>query len=120
MRVGLSARVESVRFLNVSSFVYPEGLPIETSVGPLTADIALAGAFYACADAQEVGLGLKAATLADFISLGRELKNSINAAHEISHPLEPGLRDIYGTIFFAEKERGDRGNAKLRSRLESR
>jgi proline racemase len=106
VRIGLSARVEAVRFLNVSSIVYPEGLPIETSVGPLTADIALGGAFYACADAQELGLGLKAANLADSISLGRELKNSINDAHEISHPLEPRLKDIYGTIFLAEKERG--------------
>jgi hypothetical protein len=67
---------------------------------------AFGGAFYACAYAQEVSVGLEAANLADSISLGRELKNSINDAHEISHPLEPRLKDIYGTIFLAEKERG--------------
>jgi proline racemase len=106
VRVSLSARVESVRLRNVPSFVYAEGLPIETSVGPVTADIAFGGAFYACAYAQEVSVGLEAANLADSISLGRELKNSINDAHEISHPLEPRLKDIYGTIFLAEKERG--------------
>jgi L-alanine-DL-glutamate epimerase-like enolase superfamily enzyme len=39
-------------------------------------------------------------------ALGREVKNSINDAHEISHPLEPRLRDIYGTIFFAERREG--------------
>jgi proline racemase len=32
--------VVSVRFRNVPSFVFAEGLPVETSVGPVTADIA--------------------------------------------------------------------------------
>jgi proline racemase len=99
-------RVESVRFRNVPSFVYAEGLPVKTSVGPVAADIAFGGAFYACGAAQEVGLGLEAANLAGFISLGREIKDSINDAYEILHPLEPRLKDIYGTIFFAEKEGG--------------
>ena len=99
-------RVESVRFRNVPSFVYAEGLTVETSVGPVAADIAFGGAFYACVAAQEVGLGLEAANLASFISLGREIKDSLNDAHEILHPLEPRLRDIYATIFFAEKEGG--------------
>jgi proline racemase len=99
-------RVESVRFRNVPSFVYAEGLPVETSVGPVAADIAFGGAFYACVAAQEVGLGLEATNLAGFISLGREINDSINDAHEILHPLEPRLRDIYGTIFFADKEGG--------------
>ena len=97
-------RVESVRFRNVPSFVYEEGLPVETSMGQVAADIAFGGAFYACVDAKELDLGLEAANLSDFIGLGREIKNAINDAHEISHPLEPRLRDIYGTIFFAEKE----------------
>jgi proline racemase/trans-L-3-hydroxyproline dehydratase len=57
-------------------------------------------------DVQEVDLELEAANLANFIGLGREIKNSINDAHEISHPLEPRLRDVYGTIFFAEEEGG--------------
>jgi proline racemase len=90
----------------VPSFVYAEGLTVETSVGPVAADIAFGGAFYACVAAQEVGLGLEAANLASFISLGREIKDSLNDAHEILHPLEPRLRDIYATIFFAEKEGG--------------
>ena len=98
--------VESVRFRNVSSFVYAEGLPVETSAGPVAADVAFGGAFYTCVAAQEGGLGLEAANLADFIGLGREIKNSINEAQEISHPLEPRLRDVYGTIFFAEEEGG--------------
>ncbi len=99
-------RVESVRFRNVPSFVYAEGLMIETSVGPVAADIAFGGAFYACVDVRKIDLGLTPANLADFIGLGREIKDSINDAHEILHPLEPRLRDIYGTIFFAEKEGG--------------
>jgi proline racemase len=99
--------VESVRFRNVPSFVHARGLPVTTSVGPVNVDIAFGGAFYACLDAREVNLELEPANLADFISLGREIKGSINDAHEIVHPLEPRLRDIYGTIFFAEEEGRD-------------
>jgi proline racemase len=100
-------RVESVRFRNVPSFVYAKRLPVTTSVGQIAVDIAFGGAFYACVDAQEVDLELEPTNLAGFIGLGREIKNSINDTHEISHPLEPRLRDIYGTIFFAEKEGGE-------------
>ncbi|MDP8944322.1 MAG: proline racemase family protein [Actinomycetota bacterium] len=99
-------RVESVCFRNVPSFVYEEGLSVTTSVGQIAVDIAFGGAFYACVDARKIDLGLTPVNVADFISLGREIKNSINDAHEISHPLEPRLRDIYGTIFFAETEGG--------------
>ena len=99
-------RVESVCFRNVPSFVYEEGLSVTTSMGQIAVDIAFGGAFYACVDARKIDLGLTPVNVADFISLGREIKNSINDAHEISHPLEPRLRDIYGTIFFAETEGG--------------
>jgi proline racemase len=105
--------VESVRFRNVPSFVYAEGLPIETRAGPVAVDIAFGGAFYACVDARKLELELTPANVANVISLGREIRDSINEAHEISHPLEPRLRDIYGTIFFAETEDG---HSSLRQR----
>jgi len=39
-----------------------------------------------------------------FVELGREIKDHLNATAETSHPLEPRLRDLYGTNFFEEAE----------------
>ena len=37
------------------------------------------------------------------IALGREIKAALEAAHEIVHPLEPELRDVYGVIFWQDE-----------------
>ena len=34
------------------------------------------------------------------IELGRRLKAAIEAEHDVVHPLEPELRDVYGVIFW--------------------
>src|SRR6478736_9370587 len=33
-------------------------------------------------------------------TFGREIKRGLEAQHEIVHPLEPELRDVYGVIFW--------------------
>ncbi len=45
------------------------------------------------------------------ISLGREIKRELESAHEIVHPLEPELRDVYGVIFWQQE-----GNSPLTQR----
>ena len=44
-----------------------------------------------------------------------EIKHAIEAAHTIAHPLEPGLRGIYGTIFTGppSDERADLRNVTI-------
>jgi proline racemase len=37
------------------------------------------------------------------IELGRAIKGAIEAEHDIVHPLEPELRDVYGVIFWQEE-----------------
>jgi proline racemase/trans-L-3-hydroxyproline dehydratase len=51
-----------------------------------------------------LGLAAEPASLTRFVELGREIKDHLNAAAEISHPLEPRLHDVYGTIFFEGAE----------------
>jgi proline racemase len=51
-----------------------------------------------------LGLAVEPASLTRFVELGREIKDHLNAAAEISHPLEPRLHDVYGTIFFEGAE----------------
>ncbi len=109
-RLSVVARVEdgspvSVRFRNVPSFVHSRGLSVGTrSAGEVVLDVAFGGAFYASVDARSLGLAVEPVNLARFVELGREIKDHLNAAVEISHPLEPRLRDVYGTIFFEDAE----------------
>ncbi len=94
-------RVERVAFHNVPSFVLHAGLPVTLAKGKLRADVAFGGAFYAIVDCESVGLPLDVAHLPELRRIGMEIKRAIEAAHDIVHPIDPGLHGIYGTIFTA-------------------
>ena len=95
--------VRSVRFRNVPSYVHAESLMLETSAGRLAVEVAFGGAFYASVEARAAGLAVEPRDLPALIELGREIKRLVEASHEVSHPLEPALRDIYGVIFFQDE-----------------
>jgi proline racemase len=95
-------RVRSVRFRNVPSFVWARGIE---AAGRLV-DVAFGGAFYA-----SLAERVEPAELPRLIALGREIKAALEAAHEIVHPAEPELRDVYGVIFWQ-----DEGEAPLTQR----
>ncbi|HJR45833.1 MAG TPA: proline racemase family protein [Actinomycetota bacterium] len=108
-RLETVARVEGddvrwVRFRNVPSFVHSTGLQIETSAGNVTADVSFGGAFYASVDAATIGLSVEPKNLTRLIEVGREVKAAVMRDHDVVHPDEPRLRDIYGTIFFERLE----------------
>jgi proline racemase len=90
-------RVRSVRFRNVPSFVWAEGVELAER----TVDIAFGGAFYASVE-ESVGPG----ELPRLIELGRTLKREIEEWQDVVHPLEAELRDIYGVIFWQEESEG--------------
>jgi proline racemase len=89
-----AGRVRSVRFRNVPSFVWAEGV---VAAGR-TVDLAFGGAFYASLEER-----VERAELPRLIALGRELKSALEDEHEIAHPVEPELRDVYGVIFWQEE-----------------
>ena len=89
-------RVRSVRFRNVPAFVWATGV----DVGGLIADVAYGGAFYA--SVPEI---VEPSELPRLVALAREIKHGLEIRHEIVHPLEPELRDIYGVIFWQEEGR---------------
>jgi proline racemase len=91
------ARVRRVAFRNVPAFVLLRGARVETGRGALTADVSYGGAFYASVESP---LPVAPEHLPELIELGREVKRGLEAAHEIVHPDEPELRDVYGVIFF--------------------
>jgi len=96
---GDEQRVESVAFLNVPSFVLHGGLSVKLASRTIRADVAFGGAFYAIVDSEAVGLPIDVPHLPELRRVGMEIKHAIDAAQTVAHPLEAGLRGIYGTIF---------------------
>jgi proline racemase len=92
-------RVERVAFVNVPSFVLHPGLHVRAAHRELLVDVAFGGAFYAIVDSESVGVPLDPKRLPDLRRIGMEIKTQVEAMLPIVHPLEPGLKGIYGTIF---------------------
>lgn len=99
--------VVSVRFRNVPSFVFAEGVEVKAGSRQVKADISYGGAFYASVRAEDVGSSVTPNDLPDLIAAGRQIKQAIEAGMDVVHPEEPELRDIYGVIFFDEIEGKD-------------
>lgn len=101
-------RVSSVAFRNVPSFVLEAGLPVTLSGGrTLLVDIAFGGAFYAIVDAEAAGLAVDASKLPDLRRLGTEVKREVERLRQVVHPVDPGLKGIYGTIFTAPPQHAE-------------
>src|SRR5262245_47933633 len=94
-----AGRGERWSFVNVPSFVLHGGLPVKLPTRTIRTDVAFGGAFYAIVDSEAVGLPIDVPHLAELRRVGMEIKHAIEANHAIVHPLEPGLKGIYGTIF---------------------
>jgi proline racemase len=92
-------RVDSVAFLNVPSFVLNAGVPVRLGSREVRVDVAFGGAFYAIVDSEAAGLPLELDRLQDLRAVGMEIKRAVEARGAVTHPLEPGLHGIYGTIF---------------------
>ena len=85
-------RVRSVRFRNVPAFVLRRGVRVEGCV----VYVAYGGAFYAIAPAPAP---IAPAGLPELIARGRRVKEALNEAGGVVHPLERELRDVYGVIW---------------------
>jgi proline racemase len=92
-------RVERVAFSNVPSFVLAAGVPVRIGGRELRVDVAFGGAFYAIADVEAAGLAIDVRRLPELRRTGMAIKESVEAAVRVEHPLDPALRGLYGTIF---------------------
>jgi proline racemase len=90
-------RVRSVRFRNVPAYVHATDL----GAAGRAVDIAFGGAFYATLEER-----VDPTHLPRLIELGREIKRDLERDHDIVHPLEPELRDVYGVIFWQHEDDG--------------
>jgi trans-L-3-hydroxyproline dehydratase len=100
-------RVVSVAFTNVPSFVLEAAVPVKLGARTVAVDIAFGGAFYAIVDAEAVGLPIDPARLTDLRRVGMEIKHEVERIRNVVHPLDAGLKGIYGTIFTGPPHTGD-------------
>ena len=101
-------RVSSVAFTNVPSFVLEAGLPVRLGGGrTLLVDVAFGGAFYAIVDAEAAGLAVDPSRLHDLRRCGTEVKREVERLRQVAHPLDAGLKGIYGVIFTAPPQHPD-------------
>jgi proline racemase len=94
-------RVTRVSFVNVPSFVLAAGVPVTVRGRSVRVDVAFGGAFYAIVDAESVGLPVTIDRLHDLRETGHAIARAVESAVTVTHPLEPGLTGVYGTIFTA-------------------
>ncbi|RBP67182.1 proline racemase/trans-L-3-hydroxyproline dehydratase [Brevibacterium sanguinis] len=100
VRTDADGRVTSADFVNVPSTLIAEAVPVETSLGSVTVDLAWGGAIYACLDVATLGgrLSVTPENLPTFIALGREVKAALAEDRRTEHPGDPRLSGVYGTI----------------------
>jgi proline racemase len=96
---GIHRRVDSVAFTNVPSFVLIAGQALKLGARELRVDVAFGGAFYAIADTEAIGIPLEPRRVPELRRIATDLKGALEAELRIQHPLEPGLKDLYGVIF---------------------
>ena len=96
----MDGKVTEASFQNVPSFLYLRDRQVEVQgIGLVEFDVAYGGAFYAFVSAEAVGLTLEPANFNRIIEFGRLIKHAVMAQFPITHPFEPDLSFLYGTIF---------------------
>jgi proline racemase len=105
--------VERVAFVNVPSFVLHGGLVVKLGPRQIRVDVAFGGAFYAIVDSEAAGLPIDALHVPELRRVGMDVIRAIDAAHSIVHPLDPGLRGIYGAIFTGPANGADLRNVTV-------
>lgn len=91
--------VNSASFESVPSFVFARDLVLDVPrFGAITVDIAYGGAFYAILSASAMGLTWSSTPLAELVDAAAALTDTIRNRLTITHPSEPDLSFLYGTI----------------------
>lgn len=92
-------KVDHVSFESVEGYLAERDLEVTLSGGQtVLVDIAYGGAYYAFIPASRLGLDLSTTLLEDLRRAAVNLTNTIREKHTITHPKEPDLGFLYGTI----------------------
>jgi 4-hydroxyproline epimerase len=90
-----NGRVQSVRIVNVASYLHSRSLVVECpELGAITVDVAYGGNFYAIVDPQENYPGLEKFTAADLVRMSPELRRRLNEKYSFVHPQNATIRGL--------------------------
>jgi 4-hydroxyproline epimerase len=102
-----SDRVVSVTIRNVPSYVAARGIEIDVpGFGPLTADVAYGGNFYAIVEPQGPYEGLDSLGAARLVELSRTIRALVRDKCQPVHPLDPTIRGV-SHVLWADAPRGE-------------
>ena len=88
-------KVTSAKLINVPSFLMYRDMEIESpDLGPLKVDIAYGGNFYPIIERQEHFKDIKEHDAPSLIQMGIRLREAIEGACEIVHPLDPSISGL--------------------------
>lgn len=103
--VTARARCEDGRCLSVSldmvpAFVEQLDVVIDTAqFGPIKADIAFGGVYYALIDVEQTGLSIAPQNARALAKAGVALREVINAQVKVQHPLLPAINEVAYVMF---------------------
>jgi proline racemase len=92
-------RVVNVRFQNVPAYVSTIAKEVPTSFGRLSVAVSFGGAFYASVALDGMNLSADIGCLDELISLGRQVRKSLDDSPVVMHAPDNRLSGLYGTIF---------------------
>lgn len=87
-------KVSSVKFINIPSFLYKEGIQGLCPLGEITVDVAYGGNFYAIVDAQKNYSGLSSYKVSQLIDWSPVLRKSLNERYDFTHPQTPDIEGL--------------------------
>ncbi|KQU54698.1 proline racemase [Bosea sp. Leaf344] len=103
----VDGRVGEVRFESVPAFAHTRDRVVEVpGLGRIITDIAYGGAFYCILPASRFGLDLLSSPLNSVIEAAVALTDAVRAG-PITHPTEPDLGFLYGTIVTDDARPGE-------------
>jgi 4-hydroxyproline epimerase len=90
-----NGRIESVRIINIPSFLDQTGLTVEApGLGALQVDVAYGGNFYAIVDPQENYKDMNQLTAAELIHLSPIIRQRLNEKYTFTHPEDPTINRL--------------------------
>lgn len=93
-------RAGAVSFRSVPSFAFAREIVVDTREwGPLQVDVAYGGAFYAILPADAIGLDVRDTPARQLAEAGAAITEAATAQLRLSHPDDPDLAFLYGTLF---------------------
>ena len=99
-------RVTEVTFVGAPAFCVLSQQDLEVpGFGSVTVDVANGGNFYVIADAAQFDVPLEALNTGPAVAVAHDLRDAVNAAFQVEHPVIPDIRGVTHVQLFTKPER---------------